>query len=213
MTADTVMGVDVALVLAIDSSGSISNEWITLQIQHVDALRHRRFIEAVQAGPLGRVAATFVEWSDRDRQDRVAGWTIIHDLASAQSFAQAIAEAPHPVPGVTSISGAIDFSAKLIAGSGYDAARRVIDISGNGSNNDGRPVTEARDEAAAAGITINGLPILDVEPALGAYYRDNVIVGPGAFIVVARNMSSFSTAVQRKLLFEVAGVSPPTEDA
>jgi hypothetical protein len=179
----------------------------------VDALRHRRFIEAVQAGPLGRVAATFVEWSDRDRQDRVAGWTIIHDLESAQSFAQAIAEAPHPVPGVTSISGAIDFSAKLIAGSGYDATRRVIDISGNGSNNDGRPVTEARDAAWAAGITINGLPILDVEPALNAYYRDNVIVGLGAFIVVARDMSSFSTAVQRKLLFEVAGLSPPKDDA
>ncbi len=197
--------VDTALVLAIDGSGSVSQERLTLQIKgYIGALHHPSFLEAVRAGRRGRIAAAFVEWSDVRRQDKVAGWTVIEDAASAAAFADQISGALLPLPGWTSISGAIDYCAKLISESGLIASRRVIDISGDGSNNDGRPVTEARDAAVAAGITINGLPIVEVEPQLEAYYRDNVIGGPDSFVVVARSIDTFSEAVLRKLLVEVA---------
>ncbi|MGA8196997.1 MAG: DUF1194 domain-containing protein [Acetobacteraceae bacterium] len=198
--------VDVALVLAVDSSGSISEQRLSMQIQgYLDALRHPSFIEAVHGGLHGRVALTFMEWTDARRQEQVVGWSVIQDEAGAQAFAMAIHDALRPLPGWTSISGAIDFSVGLLLESHFAAARRVIDISGDGANNDGRPVTEARDAAVAAGITINGLPILEVEPELEGYYRDNVIGGPDAFVVVARDTGSFGEAVLRKLLVEVAG--------
>jgi hypothetical protein len=202
--------VDVALVLAVDSSGSISEQRLSMQIQgYLDALRHPSFIEAVHGGLYGRVALTFMEWTDARRQEQVVGWTVIQDEIGAQAFAKAIHDALRPLPGWTSISGAIDFSVGLLLESHFSAARRVIDISGDGANNDGRPVTEARDAAVAAGITINGLPILEVEPELEGYYRDNVIGGPDAFVVVARDTGSFGEAVLRKLLVEVAGIPPP----
>jgi len=202
--------VDVALVLAIDSSGSVSEDRLRLQISgYLDALRHPGFIEAVRGGRHGRIATTFVEWSDVRRQDQAAGWSVIEDEASAHEFAQAISDALRPLPGWTSISGAIDYSVKLLMESGYLAGRRVIDISGDGTNNDGRPVTAARDAAVAAGVTINGLPIIEVEPNLAAYYRDNVIGGPDSFVVIARDIDSFAEAVLRKLLVEVAGLPPP----
>ena len=114
-----------------------------------------------------------------------------------------------PLPGWTSISGAIDFCTGLLLSSGYVAQRRVIDISGDGANNDGRPVTDARDAAVAAGVPINGLPMLDVEPNLDTYYRENVIGGPDSFIVVAREAGAFGAAVLRKLLVEIASNEPP----
>ena len=201
--------VDVALVLAVDSSGSISEQRLSMQIQgYLDAVRHPSFIEAVHGGRYGRIALTFMEWTDARRQEQVVGWTVIDDAAAAQAFAHHIQEALRPLPGWTSISGAIDFSAALLLESHFLATRRVIDISGDGANNDGRPVTEARDAAVAAGITINGLPILEVEPDLEAYYRENVIGGPDAFVVVARDTGSFGEAVLRKLLVEVAGIAP-----
>ncbi len=132
---------------------------------------------------------------------------MIADPAGAHGFAQAIQDALRPLPGWTSISGAIDFSVGLLLSSGFMTQRRVIDISGDGSNNDGRPVTEARDAAVATGVTVNGLPIVEVEPGLEAYYRDNVIGGPGAF--VARDTGSFGEAVLHKLLVEIAGLRPP----
>jgi hypothetical protein len=199
--------VDVALVLAVDSSGSISTERLLMQIRgYTGALRNPSFIDAVRAGNHGQIALTYVTWTDARRQDQVVGWRVIRDTAGADAFAKAIETALLPVPGWTSISGAIDFCAGLLIGSGFMATRRVIDISGDGSNNDGRPVTEARDAAVAAGITINGLPIVEVEPDLEAYYRGNVIGGPDAFIVVARDTGSFGEAVLRKLLVEVAGM-------
>lgn len=202
--------VDVALVLAIDGSGSISKERLMLQIGgYMDALRHPAFIDAVRSGNHGRIALTFVEWTDARRQDQVVGWRLIETSADANTFAQSIQDAMLPLPGWTSISAAIDFSAKLFAHPGFVASRQVIDISGDGANNDGRPVTDARDAAVASGITINGLPIIEVEPNLEAYYRDNVIGGPDAFIVVARNSASFGEAVLRKLLVEVASTYTP----
>ena len=134
-------------------------------------------------------------------------WAVIEDEVSAIGFVEDLLLADRPIPGFTSISGAIDYSAGLIRHSGYQATRRVIDISGDGSNNDGRPVTSARDDALAAGITINGLPILEMEPGLDEYYRAIVIGGVDAFTVVAQDLGSFADAVMRKLLIEVASAS------
>jgi hypothetical protein len=203
--------VDVALVLAVDSSGSISEQRLAMQIHgYIDALRHPAFIEAIRGGRRGCIGLTYVTWTDARRQDQVVPWRVIADLASALAFAQAMQDALRPLPGWTSISGAIDFCTGLLLSNGYIATRRVIDISGDGANNDGRPVTEARDAAVAAGVTINGLPIIEVEPNLEDYYRDNVIGGPDSFVVVARDTGAFGAAVLRKLLVEVAGIQTPS---
>ncbi|HME22320.1 MAG TPA: DUF1194 domain-containing protein [Acetobacteraceae bacterium] len=203
--------VDVALVLAVDSSGSISEQRLAMQIHgYIDALRHPAFIEAIRGGRRGRIGLTYVTWTDARRQDQVVPWRVIESQASALAFAQAMQDALRPLPGWTSISGAIDFCTGLLLSNGYIAARRVIDISGDGANNDGRPVTEARDAAVAAGVTINGLPIIEVEPNLEEYYRDNVIGGADSFVVVARDTGAFGAAVLRKLLVEVAGTATPS---
>lgn len=160
-------------------------------------------------GRRGQIGLTYVTWTDARRQEQVVPWRVIKDQLSANAFAQAIHDALRPLPGWTSISGAIDFCTGLLMSCGYVATRRVIDISGDGANNDGRPVTEARDAAVATGVTINGLPIIEVEPNLEQYYRDNVIGGPDAFVVVASESAAFGAAVLRKLLVEVAGIPPP----
>lgn len=203
--------VDLALVLAVDTSGSISEERLTLQIRgYSDAFRQPELAQVIRRGRHGRILATFVEWSDSGRQTQSVGWTPIDDTVSASGFADAILAAVAPTPGWTSISGAIDFSARLIAELQVSADRRVIDVSGDGSNNDGRPAEAARDAATAAGLTINGLPILGAEPGVDAYYQNHVIGGPQAFLVVARDLGSFATAVMEKLLIEIAGTQPLT---
>jgi hypothetical protein len=200
--------VDLALVPATDTSGSVSEARMALQIHgYASAFSTPRLLGAVRGGRLGRIAATFVQWSDVDRQTQAVDWTLISDQASARDFSRALIDAERPTPGWTSISGAIDYSARLFTRSGVVATRRVIDISGDGPNNDGRPVSEARDAAIAAGITINGLPILELEPQLDVYYRDTVIGGPDAFMVAVHNLNDFAGAVLRKLLVEVAGIS------
>jgi hypothetical protein len=197
--------VDVLLVLAIDASGSLSDERLTLQREgHARAVESITFLDAVAAGHQGRVALTALEWSNSGRQDQAVPWTVIEDAPSARAFGSALLQAPRPIPGFTSISGAIDFSARLLAQAPYMAARRVIDISGNGQNNDGRPAIAARDDALAGGVTINGLPILDAVRDLDTYYAENVIGGPGAFMVVARDLDSFSQAILKKLVTEIA---------
>lgn len=196
---------DVALVLAVDSSGSISEDRLSLQIGgYIDALRHPSLIDAIRGGRRGRIGLTYVTWTDARRQEQVVPWRVIEDRAGAYAFADAIQKALRPVPGWTSISAAIDFCTGLLMTNGYIATRRVIDISGDGANNDGRPVTDARDAAVAAGVTINGLPITEIEPELDAYYRDNVIGGPDSFVVVAKDSGAFGAAVLRKLLVEIA---------
>jgi hypothetical protein len=192
-------------VLAIDASGSISNERLTLEINgYAHAIGSDDFLRTVRAGRYGRVALTLVGWSGWDRQQQMVPWSVIDDFGSVDAFVITLLAADKPTTGYTSISGAIDYSADLIRRSGYDASRSVIDISGDGRNNDGRPVNEARDAALAAGITINGLPFLGVEPGLDEYYRDNVIGGRNAFTMPAKDQSSFADAVMRKLLTEVA---------
>ena len=136
-------------------------------------------------------------------------WSVLDDVGSVDAFVITLLAAAKPMAGFTSISGVIDYSSELIRRSGYGASRAVIDISGDGRNNDGRPVIDARNAALAAGITINGLPFLGVEPDLDAYYRENVIGGHNAFTIPARDPGSFSEAVMRKLLTEVATLPRP----
>jgi len=197
----------VLLLLAIDASGSLSDERLTFQREgHARAVESATFLRAVQSGIHARIALAAVEWSNQDRQGVTVPWIVIEDAATARAFSRALLGAPRPIPGFTSISGAIDFSVALLSQAPYVARRRVIDISGNGPNNDGRPAVEARDDAVAAGVTVNGLPMLDAVGDLDDYYARNVIGGPAAFMVVARDRNSFAQAVLRKLVIEIAAV-------
>lgn len=204
--------VDVAVVLAIDASGSVDDRRFALQIDgYARALRSPEFLQAVRNRPLGKIAVTAVEWSGAHRQRQVAGWTLIEDEKGARALADALAAWTRIQPDWTSISGAIDYSARLLLESGYTARRRVIDVSSDGANNDGRPAAAARDAAVALGIVINGLPILGVEPDLDVYYRLNVIGGPGAFIVPVADERDIARAILKKLTTEIAAApaTPP----
>jgi hypothetical protein len=153
-----------------------------------------------------------VQWTGPALQIQVVPWMLIRDEASMLAFADAIARAPRQLfGGGTSISGAIDHAMTLFPATELRGARRVIDVSGDGANNRGRPATLARDEAVNAGATINGLPILALEPGLDIYYRDNVIGGPGAFMVPAESFETFAEAVLKKLIIEIAGIEAPSD--
>ena len=199
--------VDIALVLAVDSSGSISNDDLALQFRgYVHAITSDVFMNAARSGRHGRIALSFVAWSSAGRLDQLVPWTLIDGMSAARQFAAMLLRARGPIPAFTLISGAIDFARQMLAACGYAADRHVIDVSGDGTNNDGRPVTEARDEAIAAGIAINGLPIVRSEPDIAAYCSRNVIGGEAAFITVAKDISSFHTAVLEKFVTEIAQV-------
>jgi hypothetical protein len=198
--------VDLHLVLAVDASGSVDHYRFELQKRgYVAAFQHPRVLEAIRSGPNQSIATIMVQWTGPAMQVPVTGWSRIGDTESATAFAAAIDRAPRQLfGGGTSISGAIDFSAALFPRSSFRGGRRVIDISGDGSNNRGRPVRLARDEAVAAGIGINGLPILALEPDLDRYYQDNVIGGPSAFVVAAKDFETFGEAILKKLVTEIA---------
>jgi len=213
-----VVPVDLELVLAVDVSGSIDEDDARLQRDgYIAAIVDPRVVAAIRSGILGRIAVTYFEWSGVGRQRPVLGWSVIHDEASALRFADALARATIGSGRWTSISSALDYAAPLFAANGVEAERRVIDISGDGPNNWGDPVTGARDRAVASGVTVNGLPILDEGggiysalniPDLDLYYRDCVIGGPGAFLVVAADFTDFGRAIRRKLILEIAGRRP-----
>jgi hypothetical protein len=202
--------VDLQLVLAVDASGSVDQERFDLQKRgYVAAFRNARVLNAIRSGRHGAIAVTMVQWTGPVLQVQVVDWLRIGDEGSVLAFAAAIDGAPRQLfGGGTSISGAIDHGATLLAASKYQSARRIIDISGDGSNNRGRPVTHARNEAVAAGIGINGLPILALEPDLDRYYQDNVIGGPGAFVIAAKSYDTFADAILKKLILEIAGARP-----
>jgi hypothetical protein len=206
----TAPAVDLALVLAVDASGSVDRVRFELQKQgYVAAFRHRRVIEAIQSGPTQSIAVVVMQWTGPALQVIAVPWTKISDAASANAFADAIANAPRALfGGGTSISGAIDTSRALLFDNPYRATRRVIDVSGDGANNRGRPAALARDEAVRDGIGINGLPILALEPDLDRYYEQNVIGGPGAFVIAAKDFETFGDAILKKLIAEIAGVDP-----
>jgi Protein of unknown function (DUF1194) len=197
---------DLALVLAVDASGSVDQTRFELQKRgYVAAFRHPRVIQAIQSGPTQSIAVTVMQWTGPALQVQVVPWTRITDATSANAFADAIADAPRRLfGGGTSISGAIDSAMALLFDNPFKAERRVIDISGDGSNNRGRPVSEARDEAVRAGVGINGLPILSLEPDLDRYFERNVIGGPGAFVISAKDYDTFADAILKKLIAEIA---------
>jgi hypothetical protein len=200
--------VDLQLVLAVDASGSVSEARFELQKRgYVAAFRNPRLLRAVQSGSAQSIAVTMMQWTGPALQVQVVPWTIVNDASSLQRFADAIEAAPRRLfGGGTSISGAIDYSRTLFPVSGVTSPRRVIDVSGDGSNNRGRPATEARDDAVADGIVINGLPILALEPWLDQYYVSDVIGGPGAFVVPAQSYETFAEAVLKKLVTEIAAL-------
>jgi hypothetical protein len=207
------MEVDLALVIAVDISYSMDPEEQALQREgFAEAFRSPLVHEAILRGMLGRIAVTYVEWAGSYDQKVLLPWTILDNPEGIMAFANRIAALPLRRAQRTSVSGAIDFGVRLLDESGVEAARRVIDVSGDGPNNQGRAVTPARDEAVAKGITINGLPImlhkpgyLDI-PELDAYYRDCVIGGQGAFMVPAREREQFQQAIKTKIMLEVAGL-------
>jgi hypothetical protein len=198
--------VAIALVLAVDTSGSVSAGRFELQKQgYAAAFRSPQVLNAIRSLDTQSIAVTMMQWTGPKLHAVVVDWTQIKDENSANDFAGAIEAAPRQLfGGGTSISGAIDYSRLLLVQSPFNGVRRVIDISGDGSNNSGRPVTEARDEAVRDGIGINGLPILSIEPLLDRYYYDNVIGGPGAFMIPATNYDTFADAVLKKLITEIA---------
>ncbi len=210
--------VDLELILAVDVSESMDKDEARLQrAGYIKAITDPRVVAAIRSGVLGRIAVAYVEWSGAAKQRPVAGWTLIDGAAGARAFAAALSRAPIGTGRWTSISGAIDFAVPMLEANGYEGTRRVIDVSGNGTNNHGRPVTLARDAATARGITINGLPVIHKRvnfnwppmPYLDEYFRRCVIGGPGAFMVVATNMADFAAAVRRKLIREIAGLAAP----
>jgi len=206
--------VDLQLVLAVDASGSVNQYRFDLQKQgYAEAFRNPRVLKAIRSGIAGAIAVTMTQWTGPDLQIQVVDWTVLKDEGSASAFAAAIEDTPRQLfSGGTSISGAIDHGATLLLDSTqkFPGARRTIDVSGDGANNRGRAAHLARDDAVRNGITINGLPILALEPGLDRYYYDNVIGGPGAFMVTAQTYEAFAEAVLKKLITEIA-VRPPLE--
>lgn len=216
-TAGAETPVDLELALAVDVSRSVDMEEARLQRQgYIRAFRDPGVIRAIKSGMLGRIAVGYYEWAGFKYAKVVVGWTLIDSEASAHAFAAALEGDPPLSARRTSISQAIDFAVPWFDDNGFQGTRRVVDVSGDGPNNWGDLVTHARDRAIAAGITINGLPILNDGrttfsryniPNLDLYYRDCVIGGPAAFFVVADNFEDFARAVRRKLILEIAGAT------
>lgn len=215
--------VDVALVLAADVSRSITTDEFQLQRQgYASGITSPAVVKAIRAGTHGAIALTYVEWSGAGEQQIVVDWQIIRDDASAKSFVDTLLAAPRSFYGRTSISAAIDFAMARLKESGVTAERQIIDVSGDGTNNAGRPLQDARAEALAAGVTVNGLAIINdrgelyggfsghTNPPGGLpnWYRDNVTGGPGSFLIVVNDFEAFGEAMTNKLLNEVAGLRP-----
>lgn len=200
--------VDLQLVLAVDVSGSVSDERFRLQQRgYAEAFRNWRVLKAIRSGTARAIAVTMTQWTGPTQQMQVVPWAVITDEASMLAFAEAVDRASRQLyGGGTSVSGAIDHAVALLSQKTFTGARRVIDVSGDGANNRGRPAAEARDDAVRAGITVNGLPILALEPTLDQYYLNNVIGGPNAFVIVAETYETFAEAVLKKLITEIAGL-------
>lgn len=210
--AQSLEPVDVLLVLAVDVSFSINEHEARLQRDgYRKALCDPRVLYAIRRGMIGAVGIAYVEWAGDKHQHLVLPWTRISTPADAEAWSSALARAQQASLAGTSISGAIDFSRRVFAQALFEGTRRVIDISGDGVNNSGRPAGQASDEAVAEGIIINGLPILENRQSPGTtayapldhYYREHVIGGVGAFMVVANGFEAFEQAVRRKLICEI----------
>lgn len=215
--------VDLSLVLAVDVSDSIDGGEVRLQREgYMAAIQHPRILEAIKRGTHGRIAVAYFEWADSGRQSLIVDWMVIADAESARRFADQLGPAPILEGHFTSISSALGFATDLFTRNQFESERRIIDISGDGKNNNGPPIEEARERALGQDITINGLPILNPDALrtrgtppqfVDRYYREKVIGGEGAFIVVADTPGDFEEAISRKLLREIAGSPADTSVA
>jgi len=214
--------VDLLLVLAADVSRSIDAEKFQLQrAGYAAAIADRQVLDAISSGRHQRIGVLFMEWSGLGNQNVVIDWMLIDGPKAAQAFGDRLLESPRSFADRTSISGGIDFAVAQFAHAPFACERCTIDVSGDGTNNAGRDVALARDEALALGLTINGLVILSEHPlpwnpehtnppgGLAKYYRDNVVGGPGAFVLEAKDFNSFGQAIIKKLVAEIADATPP----
>lgn len=214
--------VDLLLVLAADVSRSVDAEKFQLQrAGYAAAIADRQVLDAISSGRHRRIAVLFMEWSGLGNQNVVIDWTLIDGPKTAQAFGDRLLESPRSFADRTSISGGIDLAVAQFAHAPFACERRTIDVSGDGTNNAGRDVVLARDEALALGLTINGLVIQSEHPlpwnpehthppgGLAKYYRDNVVGGPGAFVLEAKNFNSFGQAIIKKLVAEIADALRP----
>jgi hypothetical protein len=214
--------VDLLLVLASDVSRSVDARKFQLQREgYAAALSNSRVIEAIRSGPHGKIAICFVEWSGATSLKLVIDWTIVGDAAAARKIGDQMLELPRSFADRTSISAGIEFSYAQLERSPYKGVRRTIDVAGDGTNNSGRDIAQVRDEVLNKGVTINGLVILSDSPlpwnpehtnppgGLENYYRNNVIGGPGSFVMVAENHNSFGQAIIKKMIAEIAWTPPP----
>lgn len=209
--------VDVALVLVTDVSRSIDDSEFALEKNgYASAFTNQKVLEAIQGGPAGKIAVAYVEFASSFEVRTVLDWTVIHDEASARAFVDRLAAEPRSFWGRTAISAGVDQAVQLLAESGMTATRHVIDVCGDGTNNAGREIADARDDAVKAGAIINGLAIINDHPVswtfahvqppggLAKYYRDNVTGGPGSFVLEVHDFNSFGEAMTRKLVNEIA---------
>jgi hypothetical protein len=208
--------VDLELVIAVDISYSMDYDELRLQRDgYVTAFRSEAIQKAVRSGPIGKIAITYVEWAGSFEQRIIVPWMVVEGKETAEQFAERIVAAPIRRAYRTSIAGLLDFVTPSFDTSGYQGARRVIDISGDGPNNQGRLVLQARADTLAKGITINGLPVVLKRPGyydmedLEQYYRDCVIGGRGAFMIPIRSAEEFREATRTKLLLEISDLQPP----
>lgn len=214
--------VDVELVLAVDVSLSMSPAELEIQRHgYAAALTHDNVLKAIADGAYGKIAVTYVEWAGTTWQRVVVPWTVIANRDDAEKVVAQLNALPPDSARRTSISGALSFGSDLFAESGFQGTKRVIDVSGDGPNNQGAPVDLTRDEVVRQGITINGLPLMtrggfsgafDVEN-LDRYYSDCVIGGPGAFMIPVNDWTQFPEAIRRKLVLELAGPASPQRAA
>jgi hypothetical protein len=222
-TAAQAESVDLELVFAADGSGSIDNDELRLQRQGwADALTSKDVLDGIKDGPVGAIAVAFMEWGGPSSQVLIVDWHVIRDEASARIFADKLTSAPRGATGYNSISNAIDFSVRLVEQNAHEGTRKVIDVSGDGPNMNGRSLEAARADALAKGFTINALAIR--RPGSGRpggpggmsledYYGQSVIGGPGSFVEIADEMRPFAVAARRKLLTEIAGTGGATRHA
>ncbi len=212
--------VDVELVLAVDVSRSVDSTEQEMQFRgYANAFRDQRVIDGILGGPIGAIGVTLFTWADWETQEWLVPWMRLDSRTSAEAFAAAIDAAPRRTFLYTSISGAMTFAARVLDNSPFEGTRRVVDISGDGVSNSGPPLEGPRAALLASGVVVNGLAVVDrtplpesllsVLPPLEVYYREEVIGGPGSFLVVAEGFEAFEAAVRRKIIREIALAPPP----
>ena len=208
LPASSLEEVDLELVLMVDASGSVDQQEYALQrIGYFQAFRDPRVIDAIRSGYQRKIAVAYIEWTGPFLQAAIADWTVLSDADSIEAFAARLQKAPRILyGGGTAVGGAIQYGAESIDANRFTSTRKVIDVSGDGSNTSGPVASVVRDRVVARGFTINGLPILTDEPYLDRFYQDEVIGGPGAFMIPASNFEDFAKAIRTKLIREIAGV-------